>query len=75
MSDAWTIVGVGLLLGSPLAFWLSRFAQGMLYGVAPTAPHVLAVAAFALAIAAVTSTLLPVWRANRIDPAVTLREE
>jgi hypothetical protein len=75
MSDAWTIVGVGLVIGIPLAFWLSRFAQGMLYGVAPAAPHVLGVAALALAAAAIAATLVPVWRANRIDPAITLREE
>jgi predicted permease len=74
MSDAWTIVGVGLIVGVPLAFWLSRFAQGMLYGVVPAAPHVLAASVLSLAIAAIAATLLPVWRANRIDPAVTLRE-
>ena len=75
MSDAWTIVGVGLVIGIPLAFWLSRFAQGMLHGVAPAAPHVLGVAALSLAVAAIAATLVPVWRANRIDPAITLREE
>jgi predicted permease len=75
MADAWTIVGGGLIVGVPLAFWLSRFAQGMLYGVAPAAPHILAASVLSLAIAAIAATLLPVWRANRIDPAVTLREE
>jgi ABC-type antimicrobial peptide transport system permease subunit len=75
MADAWMIVGIGLLIGIPSAIAGSRFAQGMLYGVAPTAPHVIGTAALALAIAAVTATVVPAWRANRIDPAVTLREE
>ena len=75
MRDAWAIVGVGLVIGLPLAIWLSRFAQGMLHGVAPTAPHVLGVSALSLAMAAIAATLLPVWRANRIDPGVTLRED
>ena len=75
MRDAWAIVGIGLVIGLPLAIWLSRFAQGMLHGVAPTAPHVLVVSALSLAISAIAATLLPVWRANRIDPAVTLRDD
>ena len=75
MTDAWTIVGLGLVVGIPSAIAASRVTQGMLHGVAPTAPHVLATAAVALAIAAVIATLVPAWRATRIDPAVTLREE
>jgi ABC-type antimicrobial peptide transport system permease subunit len=75
MADAWMIVGIGLVAGVPAAMAASRFAQGMLYGVAPAAPHVLVIAALALAMAAITATIVPAWRANRIDPAVTLREE
>ena len=75
MADAWLIVGLGLVSGLPAAIVLSRFAQGMLYGVAPAAPHVLTVAAVALTLAAVSATVIPAARANRIDPARTLREE
>jgi hypothetical protein len=75
MADAWMIVGLGLIVGLPSAFAAARVTQGMLFGVAPTAPHVLGIAAVTLTIAAVTATLVPVWRANRIDPAVTLRDE
>jgi putative ABC transport system permease protein len=75
MADAWTIVGVGLVIGVPAAVAASRVAQGLLFGVAPTAPHVLGIAALALAAAAVTATVVPAIRASRIDPAVTLRDE
>ena len=76
MADAWMIVGLGLLVGLPSAFAAARVTQGMLFGVAPAAaPHVLGIAAVTLTIAAVTATLVPAWRANRIDPAVTLRDE
>lgn len=75
MADAWIIVLIGLLVGVPTAIAGSRFAQGMLYGVPPTAPHVIGAAALALAIAAIIATVVPAWRANRIDPAVTLRED
>jgi ABC-type lipoprotein release transport system permease subunit len=43
--------------------------------VTPAAPHVIAVAVGALAIAAITATIVPAWRANRVDPVVVLREE
>jgi putative ABC transport system permease protein len=75
MSDAWIIVGLGLVAGAPAAFIASRLAQGMLFGVTPSAPHVLGIAVTALALVAMLSTVVPALRANRIDPAVTLREE
>jgi hypothetical protein len=75
MSDTWLMVGAGLVLGLPAAIVASRLAEGMLYGVAPAAPHVIGVAAAALALAAILATVVPVLRANRIDPAGTLREE
>jgi ABC-type antimicrobial peptide transport system permease subunit len=75
MTDAWLIVGIGLIVGVPTAIVGSRFAEGLLYGVTPAAPHVIAVAVGALAIAAITATIVPAWRANRVDPVVVLREE
>jgi len=75
MADAWMIVGIGLIVGLPAAFAAARVTQGMLFGVAPAAPHVLGIATVTLTIAAVTATLVPAWRANRIDPALTLRDE
>jgi hypothetical protein len=74
-SDARIIVGIGLAVGLPAALLTSQFAQGMLYGVPPAAPHVLGVAAIALTAAAIIATIVPTVRANRIDPAVTLRED
>ena len=62
-------------IGIPAAFIVSRLAQGMLFGVTPAAPHVLGLAVAALAAVAAMSTVVPALRANRIDPAVTLREE
>ena len=75
MRDAWLIVGVGLVVGGPAAYAASKFAQGMLFGVTPAAPHVLGIAVLALIVASIAATMVPVWRANRIDPAVTLRQE
>jgi ABC-type antimicrobial peptide transport system permease subunit len=68
-------VGVGLAIGLPVAFALSRFTADFLYGVVPTdrvtflgVPAVL-IAAFLAAI------LLPARRASRIEPMTALRNE
>jgi ABC-type lipoprotein release transport system permease subunit len=75
LTDACLIVVLGLAAGVPAAFAAARLTEGLLFGVAPTAPHVLGLAAAALAVSAIAATAVPLWRATRIDPAVTLREE
>jgi ABC-type antimicrobial peptide transport system permease subunit len=75
MADAWIIIAIGVVVGAPAAVVLSGLAEGLLYGVAPAAPHVLVTAALALAVAALVATVVPAARANRVDPAVTLRDE
>jgi ABC-type antimicrobial peptide transport system permease subunit len=75
MADAWIITGIGLVVGIPSAIAMSRLAEGLLYGVAPAAPHVLVVAALGLTLAALVATAIPAIRANRIDPSAMLRDE
>jgi predicted permease len=75
MADTWLIVGLGLIFGVPGSIGMSRLAQGLLYGVAPAAPHTLLLAGVTLTIAAMLSSLVPALRANRVDPATALREE
>jgi predicted permease len=75
MTDAWIIVGVGLLVGLPTGVALARVAQSALHGVAPAAPRVFAIASLTLVVAAIVATMVPAIRANRVDPATTLREE
>jgi len=47
----------------------------LLYGVAPTAPHILAVSAAALGGAALIATVVPSWRVSCIAAVKTLRDE
>jgi predicted lysophospholipase L1 biosynthesis ABC-type transport system permease subunit len=75
MTDAWLIVGLGLAAGVPAAMAAARLAQGLVYGVAPSAPHVVAIVIATLGLAAASATIAPAWRASRVNPAVTLREE
>jgi ABC-type antimicrobial peptide transport system permease subunit len=75
MADAWIITSIGLVVGIPSAIAMSRLAEGLLYGVAPAAPHVLVVAALGLTLAALVATAIPAIRATRIDPSAMLRDE
>ena len=67
------LVGIGLGLVGGLA--LARAMASLLYGVSPTDPSTYAaVAGLMLAIALVAS-VLPAWRASRVDPIRTLKAD
>jgi putative ABC transport system permease protein len=66
---------LGAVVGSLVAFALVRLLGGLLHDVRPHDPLTFAaVPALLLAVAALAS-LLPAWRATRVDPATTLRAE
>jgi len=46
--------------------------QGLLYGVAPTSAAVLTMVGISLSVVAVLATMVPAWRASRIDPVAVL---
>jgi predicted permease len=68
-------VGVGILLGLAAAFAGTRYLASMLFGVEARDPVSFVSAAGFLAGVALLATLLPAWRAARIDPMVALRTE
>jgi hypothetical protein len=74
LRDAFRTVLIGLLLGLPAAYAVAQLTQTFLYGVSPDAPHVFAIAAAVLAIAAVLATLLPARRAAKMDPMIVLKD-
>jgi predicted permease len=65
----------GLVLGSALAFGLTRYLGSLLYEVSPTDPSAFFGAVMGLGIAAAVATWLPARRALRVDPALVLRGE
>jgi ABC-type antimicrobial peptide transport system permease subunit len=67
------LVATGLALGALGALWGTRALRGMLYGVTPTDPAVLAGVAALLALVALAASWVPGRRATRVDPAATLR--
>jgi putative ABC transport system permease protein len=69
-----TLTGAGIVLGSLGAVAGSRLLRSFIL-TGPGQSLVLVGAALLMLAVAVASSLLPAWRAARIDPAVALREE
>jgi putative ABC transport system permease protein len=67
--------GAGLLIGVAGALALTRTMAGLLFEVRATDALSFAGAAFALAATALVASLLPAWKATRVDPIVALRAE
>jgi predicted permease len=68
-----TLIGIGL--GLALAFALTRFMQGILFGVRPDDPPTYVVVTLILAFSSAAAAWLPTARAVRVDPVVALRHE
>lgn len=65
----------GVALGLIVALSVTRGLASLLHGVSPFDPVTLAGATVVLLLVATAATLLPAWRASRVDPLVALRNE
>jgi ABC-type antimicrobial peptide transport system permease subunit len=65
----------GLALGLALAGALGRILAGMLHGISSIDPLSLSASTSILFGAVLAASALPAWRASRVDPAMTLRQE
>ena len=68
------LLGAGVVAGAALTLWASKFVAGLLYGLVPTDPTMLAGAAVVLFTTGIVATWLPARRAARMDPLIALRE-
>ncbi len=74
MQQSLTLVGLGILTGIVLAAGLGSALASLLYGISAWSPFVYGAVAVLLALVAGVATLIPAWRATRIDPAIALRD-
>jgi predicted permease len=68
------LLGAGVVAGAALTLWASKFVAGLLYGLVPTDPTMLAGAAVVLSTTGIVATWIPARRAARMDPLIALRE-
>ena len=75
MGQGMVPVLLGLAVGVVGALGLTRFLEGLLWGVEPTDPVTIVAVALQLAAVAALASWLPVREATRIDPNHSLRPE
>ena len=75
LADSLLLTGIGVVLGLGGALALSRFAGGLVFQLAPTDPVSIAAAAVLMLAVAALASVVPAWRAARIDPVVALKME
>ena len=75
LGGALKMTGAGVAIGLVAAALLTRLLGTLLFAVQPTDPLTFIGTAAVLAVSALLACALPAWRATRVDPAVTLRQE
>ena len=75
LRHALIVSGVGLAVGLPIAFAVSRAMAAFVFGIVSVSLAVLAVLAGLLILVALAAAYFPARRALRVDPMVALRNE
>jgi len=75
IGSALRMVGVGVIIGLPLAWMASRLVARMIFGVSTTDPMTIAGAIAILASAGVAAAAIPARRAAAVDPVTSIYVE
>jgi putative ABC transport system permease protein len=75
VSDGMKPILIGVVIGLAAALALSRLIASLIFGVRPNDPLTFCVVAFTLLSVGILANILPAYRATRIQPVRTLREE
>ncbi|NYF81286.1 ABC transporter permease [Granulicella arctica] len=70
-----TLALIGLIAGLAVSAMMARLLSGMLYGVGPSDPVTFATVTALLLLVSLTASTVPAYRAARLDPMETLREQ
>ena len=65
----------GVAIGIGIALWASRLMSGLLHDVRPGDPVTFTAVGLLLTAVALIASLVPAWRATRVDPVVALKTE
>lgn len=74
LRESAVLLAAGVVVGSALAVFVSRYARTLLFGLEPWDPTSIAVAAAALAVVSLIAAWLPARRASHLAPTLALRE-
>lgn len=75
VGDGMKPILIGVAIGLTAAVALSRFVASLVFGVPPTDPLTFTVVALVLVVVGIVANTLPAYRATRVEPVRTLREE
>lgn len=75
MSQGLALIAVGVVLGLAGARASGAWIEGLLFGIGPSDPMTYALVLIVLTLVGLAATLLPAWRASRVDPLVAIRTE
>jgi predicted permease len=75
MKEVFLLAGIGIVVGLPAAYGLTRFVKSQLYGIQPNDAMTIVLSVLGIALVALASGYMPARRATTVDPMRALRWE
>ena len=75
ISGGLRVVVIGVAIGAVVALIAGKFIAPLLFDISPKDPGIFALVAVTLIGTAIIASVVPAWRATRVDPNVALRTE
>jgi ABC-type antimicrobial peptide transport system permease subunit len=73
VGESFKVVAIGIVIGVLASLALGKLVASLLYGLSPRDPLVVAGSALVLCAIGIGASLIPAWRAARVDPVTALR--
>jgi putative ABC transport system permease protein len=75
MGQSFVLIGAGIVLGVAGAAAVTRYLEGMLFGLTPLDPSTFVAVSLLFAVIALLASYVPARRATKVDPLIALRCE